>query len=304
MDSPSPGPDWDPARAARILWQRFEPIHAVTYFSTECDERYRTLGLKGFWMGYFASRSAPFGRCSPELANATFFNFRPSMAERALPDAWSFASPDEVLSARLEGSVVTLRVALGDLADGPEVDEAADLAEAAARSARSLSGGRPLFAALSALPWPADPLARLWHAATLLREHRGDGHVAANVAAGLDGLGAHVTFVATGAIPRARLQGARGWTDEEWSVAERLLTASGWLQDGRLTDEGERRRAAVEATTDDLAAPPWVAVGHDAARRLADLLEPLAGRVARAGAVPFPNPIGVPPPTDSGESSD
>ena len=104
----------DDEPVARAIWRRFEPIHAVTYFAPECEERYRALGLKGFWMGYFASRSAPFGRCSPELASATFFNFRPSMAERALPDAWSYASPEAVLDARLAGSVNRLqRTALG-----------------------------------------------------------------------------------------------------------------------------------------------------------------------------------------------
>ena len=148
---------WDPARAARRLWLRFEPIHAVTYFAPECDERYRALGLKGFWMGYFASRSAPFGRCSPELANATFFNFRPSMAERALPDAWTFASPEAVLTARLEGSVAALRRALGDRAEGPDLGEAADLAEAAANAARasnaaSARGGPSSIRAASSTP--------------------------------------------------------------------------------------------------------------------------------------------------------
>lgn len=276
------------------MWTRYEPIHAVTYFAPECEERYRALGLKGFWMGYFASRSAPFGRCSPELATATFFNFRPSMAERALPDAWSYASPEAVLQARLEGSVAALRRALGPLADGPEVAEAADLAEAAATAARATSAGRPLFAALTALPAPAEPLARLWHAATLLREHRGDGHVAASVAAGLDGLSAHVSFAATGAVPRERLQGARGWTDDEWDAAETRLTDVGWLDGGTLTEEGSRRRQAVEDGTDALSSGPWLALGRDASDRLASLLGPLALRIAETGAVPYPNPIGVP----------
>ena len=101
------------AGSARRLWTVLEPVHAVTYFSQECAERYTALGLKGFWMGYFASRSAPFGEASAELATAAFFNFRPSMAERALPDAWSFTAPDAVLQARLDGSVATLRASLG-----------------------------------------------------------------------------------------------------------------------------------------------------------------------------------------------
>lgn len=281
---------------ARRLWRVFEPVHAVTYFAEECTDRYEALGLKGFWMGYFASRSAPFGACPPELAMATFFNFRPSMVARALPDAWDLASPEAVLEARLDGSVAALRRSLGDIADGDDVAEAADLAEAAADAARTSSGGRPLFAALSSLPRPTEPLARLWHATTVLREHRGDGHIVACVAADLDGLGAHITLSAAGAVPRARLQGARGWTDEEWDAAAERLRERGWLDGDGLTRAGQRARSDIEDTTDRLAAGPWDALGPEATARLHALLVPLARRVADVGAVPFPNPIGVPAP--------
>jgi len=288
------GNEWSAAVDVRRLWQVLEPIHAVTYFSDQCGERYRTVGLKGFWMGYFASRSACFGAASAELATATFFNFRPSMVERALPDAWALATPAAVLDARLAGSVATLRTVLGDVADGPAVPEAADLAERAIAACQT--GGRPLFAALRSLATPTDPLGRLWHAATLLREHRGDGHVVATVAAGLDGLDAHVTFAATGAVPRERLQPARGWTDEEWGQAETALEARGWLADRVLTAAGREGRRQIEDLTDDLAAAPWAALGTDATGRLHELLAPMAKAIVDAGAVPFPNPIGVPAP--------
>lgn len=281
--------------AARRLWQVLEPLHAVTYFSEACAERYRELGLKGFWMGYFASRSAPFGEASPDLVTATFFNFRPSMVERALPDAWALASPPAVLAARLDGSLATLRSVLGEVADGAEVTEAAELAEAAVDACPL--GGRPLFAALLALDRPEDPLGRLWHAATLLREHRGDGHVVACVANGLSGLDAHLTLVASGAIAQSRLQPARGWTDDEWDAAADGLRLRGWLDaDGAITDVGRAGRRATEALTDDLAAEPWLALGSEATTRLHDLAFPLARRIAASGALPFPNPIGVPDP--------
>ncbi|HEX2575002.1 MAG TPA: hypothetical protein VHK88_01550 [Aquihabitans sp.] len=286
---------WRAEVAARRLWRVLEPVHAVTYFSPECAERYRALGLKGFWMGYFASRAAPFGRATPELVTATFFNFRPSMAARALPDAWALASPEAVLDARRDGSVATLRTVLGGHAEGAEVEEAASLAERAVDACTA--DGRPLFAALTSLDRPRDPLGRLWHAATLLREHRGDGHVVANVADGLDGLQAHVTFAASGAVPRERLQQARGWTDEEWAAAEALLTDRGWLRHGELTVEGRAGRQAIEDRTDALAAGPWAALGEDATERLHDLLAPLARAIAEGDAIPFPNPIGVPRPT-------
>ncbi|CAN5626755.1 hypothetical protein BH10ACT1_BH10ACT1_19520 [soil metagenome] len=285
--------EWSAAVEARRLWQVLEPVHAVTYFSEACADRYRALGLKGFWMGYFASRSAPFGAATAELATATFFNFRPSMASRALPDAWTLASPAAVLDARLGGSLATLAVVLGDLADGAHVAEAAELAESAVAACPTV--GRPLFAALTALDPPPDPLDRLWHAATLLREHRGDGHVVASVAAGLSGLDAHVTFAATGAVPRDRLQGARGWTDDEWAASEAGLVQRGWIDaEGVLTGAGRAGRQAIEDLTDDLAAAPWAALGADATARLHALLLPLARAIAASGAIPFPNPIGVP----------
>ncbi len=294
-DASSP-PAWSNPALARRLWTVFEPVHAVTYFSEDCGRRYTDLGLKGFWMGYFASRSACFGAASPELVTATFWNFRPSMVRRALPDAWALASPEAVLAARLAGSVETLRAVLGPEADGPEIEEAAELAETGVE----LCGvdGRALFAAHLALPVPPadDPLGRLWHAAGLLREHRGDGHVAASVAAGLDGLAAHVTVAATGAVPRAMLQRARGWTDDEWGVAEDRLRFRGWLdQAGALTEAGRAVRAEVEARTDALAAEPWDQFDPVDAERLHALLLPLARRIAEAGAVPAVTPIGVPP---------
>lgn len=292
----TPDPGWDAAASARRLWTVLEPIHAVTYFSEECAERYRSLGLKGFWMGYFASRSAPFGEASAALATATFANFRPSMAERALPDAWARCSPAAVLAARLDGSVATLRTLVGGAADGPDLAGAADLAERAVDACPL--DGRALFAALTALDRPTDPLGRLWHAATLLREHRGDGHVAALVAAGLSGLDAHVTVVASGAVPRDRLQGARGWTDDEWAAAEAGLRARGWLDaDGSLTEVGRAGRREVEDRTDRLAAVPWRVLGQDDAERLHALVRPVARAIVDGGAIPYPNPIGVPAPT-------
>jgi len=265
-------------------------------------------------MGYFASRAAPFGAASPELVTATFFNFRPSMVARALPDAWSLASPDDVLTARSEGSVAALRrllstTAVGDTAgsDGDDgaalfapdgwvedLAEAVDLAEAAV-SACSL-GGRPIFGALRALPVPADPLGRLWHAATLLREHRGDGHVAANLAHGLDGLAAHVTFaVAHGPVQRSTLQPHRGWTDQEWDEAERTLAAKGLLRsDGSLSDEGRAVRGAVERVTDELAGEPWRVLGPATTGRLHALVAPLARAIIAAEGIPAVNPMGVP----------
>lgn len=284
---------WSAPAAARRSWPVLEAVHAVTYFAPESRAAYDGLGLRGFWMGYFAGRSAPFGAASPELVVATFFNFRPSLVHRALPDAWSFASPAAVLDARLGAAVTALRRLLGPAADGADVAEAADLAEQAAAACEP--DGRPLFAALSSVARPAEPLARLWHAASLLREHRGDGHVAANLAHGIDGLGSHVLASAVDGIPRELLQKARAWTDDEWDAAASRFVDRGWLApDGSATAEGTAVRRAVEDLTDDLAATPWAVLGPERSARLDALVRPLARAVAASGGLPSVNPIGVP----------
>ncbi|HEY0399309.1 MAG TPA: hypothetical protein VGF00_13025, partial [Acidimicrobiia bacterium] len=184
---------------ARRLWPAYETYHAHIYFVPEAAEAYRELGLKGGWMGYFASRAAALGAASSGLVTAVFFNFHPAMVARAVPDAWTLASPDDVLAARLRSADRALRRLLPDHVGSPAEAEAAALAREAAEAAAL--AGRPLFGALRSLPWPDEPHLGLWHACTLLREHRGDGHVAALTAAGLDGCEAHVTLTAAGNVP-------------------------------------------------------------------------------------------------------
>jgi len=173
-----------------------EPLHAVVYFAPEIPEADTALGLRGFWMSYFAGRAAPMGPVGPEPVIASFFNFAPTMVRRALPDAWGFAGSDDVLATRLETVDTVLRRLLGDAVDGPGVAEAAELGTKAA--ALCPIEGRPLAAAWSAVA-PSGSLpthVRLWLACTVVREHRGDGHVAALVEAGLDGCEVHVMAAA------------------------------------------------------------------------------------------------------------
>lgn len=280
-------------RRTRRLWHLLEPIHAVTYFAPETTAAYRAVRLKGFWMGYFASRVAPMGPVGAEVGEAVLFNFAPTMVARALPDAWARATPETVLAAR----AAAVETVLDDLfGDTEVVAEAADLAEEALAGCRS--DGRALFAGHLTLPRPTSAVGRLWRAATLLREHRGDGHVAALVARGFGGLDAHVVMAASGAVPRDRLQPARGWTDADWEGTERCLGERGVVADGTLTPEGTRRREEIETTTDDLAAGPWKHLGDEATERLTELLGGLSARVHAADLIPYPNPIGLPPPDD------
>jgi hypothetical protein len=281
----------DPIVAREII-QRLEAIHVVTYFAPEAVSAMADAGYRGFWMGYFAGRAAPLGPVGPEVVSALFYNFAGWRVARAIPDAWSFAPPSAALDARRTGAVAALRRAIGDSVDGEEVAEAARLASKAAREAPL--DGRALFAANSALPWPDEPVAVLWHASTLLREHRGDGHVAALLAAGISGREAHVLHSAAGRVAREVLTISRDYTDEEWDALTERLIARGLLtSDGGLSDEGRALKDDVEARTDRLALSAYDALSDDEVRRLTDLTKPLARAVVAAGDIGSLNPIGL-----------
>ncbi|MGW7363580.1 SCO6745 family protein [Streptomyces sp. NPDC054841] len=273
---------------ARTVWSLAEPVHAVTYFAPEAHAAFEDAGLRGFWRGYFAGRAAPFGAAGPEQVAAAFFSFAPSMVARALPSVWELVPPHRALELRRSGA----RAALERLLAGRE-KEVARAGDLLAPYAASLDcAGRPLAAANSALPWPDNPFDRLWHATTLLREHRGDGHVAALVAAGLDPC--EILVLRTGIdLPRSELQPYRGWPDEQWDAAAGRLARRGLLSpDGGATEAGRLLHDSVETATDTASARPWAGVEPDAVRELTETLTPLAH--ACAAALRFPNPIGVP----------
>ena len=279
---------------ARRFWAAIEPIHAVVYFAPEPAEAARKAGLRGFWMGYFASRVAPLGPIPAQAVGAMAYGFAPAMVARAIPDAWKFASPAAVLEARLVSAPEALRnhVDSSLLASAGELSGLLWDAVAGCRF-----DGRPLAAAWSCVPRPDDPVAAAWLGATILREHRGDGHVLAGVANGLRGLDASLTFVATGAITRALIQPTRGWSDEDWDQSVRRLQARGLLdRDGRLTKTGGAIRRDVEDLTDRLAAGPVERLGETGVKRAIDLATPISRGLIDAGVLPVPNPIGAPRP--------
>jgi hypothetical protein len=277
---------------ARTMWQTLEPYHALIYFAPEAREAYTAAGLKGYWMGYFASRSAALGPVPAEVVAALFYNFHPRMVARAIPDAWRFAPPERVLAARREAADAALRRLLGERVASPEVAEAARLARTAAEGCEV--AGRPLFAAHLALGWPEEPHLALWHAATLLREYRGDGHIAALMAEGLDGCEAHISLVATGSVPREAIQPHRGWSDEEWEAAVERLRARGWIgASGLLTETGRAGRQGVEDRTDALARRPWEHLGAEGVERLRALAWPLSDTIMAQSGLPVPNPLGL-----------
>ena len=278
---------------ARELWHRLEVVNAVSYFSPESRDAANDLGLKGFWMGYFAFRAAPMGPVSAGVVEATFFNFHPDRVRRAIPDAWRYADPRDVVTARSAASAAALRRILGDDAADRLAVRVLPMAEEAVATATT--EGRPLFAANQEVDGLIDAVAALWQAATTLREHRGDGHVALLVAAGLDGCEAHVLFAASEAAPSLMYQETRGWTPEDWEAATSRLTERGLL-DGRggVTEAGQRLRDQIEYATDRIAVAPYVGLSAYQVERTLAEIDPMIEAIANAGEIPFPNPMGLP----------
>ncbi|HVU61044.1 MAG TPA: hypothetical protein VHD58_05220 [Mycobacteriales bacterium] len=260
---------------ARKAHRTLEPLHTAAYFGAELAAAYAEAGAKGTLRSYFAVRSAPMGIVEPEVVVATFFNFAPSLVRQAIPAVWQDTTPEALFEARLRGIDTLYRRVLGDdVLASPEMAEAAALAREATTVLSAL--GRPLFAGHQRLPWPQPAHLQLFHAQTLLREHRGDGHVAALTLAGLDGVGALVTHLASGQSPMVldMVRATRGWTDEEWAAGEARVVERGLVADGTLTEAGRALREEIERQTDQAAAAPYTHLGQARVARLRELARP------------------------------
>ncbi|MGJ6124444.1 hypothetical protein QN239_17915 [Mycolicibacterium sp. Y3] len=277
-------------RVARRLFDRLEPVHAVTYFAPESRAALGELGYRGFWSGYFAARSAPLGPVPPEVVTALFYNFSSRQVHKALPAAWEIATPAAVLAARQDAAVATLR--RYGMTDDETVRTAADLAEIAARSAPI--HGRALFAANAALPWPEEPVAKLWHATTLLREQRGDGHVAVLAAHGIGGRESNVLHAVAGRVPREMIAPSRDYDEDDWQEQLDGLAARGLVDaGGSLTSAGADLKAQIEDSTDRLALRAFDALDDRQLGTLFAALTPLTRLVVAGGDVPADTPMGL-----------
>ena len=270
---------------ARKMWATLEPVHAMIYFAPEAFAEWENLGFPHRGMGYFASRSAAMGPVEAAVVSASFYNFNPALVERFIPAAWEIASPGEVIASRLRAVDASLRRLLADQVDAAEMTWAADAAMAAALACPPQ--GRSLFAAHAALPVPEPPHERLWHALGLLREFRGDGHIAALVSADVGPVEALASYAATGqAFTGDFYRRSRGWSEEDWAAAEDRLRQRGWLDEaGALTDTGQAGREEIEVVTDRLAAEPWRAIGADTADRLRATVRPWTRTIMEQGGI-------------------
>ena len=268
---------------ARKTWRTLEPIHGAIYFAAEARAEYAALGIDDRMTGYFASRSAPMGAVSAEVVIATLFNFDPGLVRRSMAGVWDLVAPVDVLAARMRGADRMICAHAGAFVGSAELAEAADLARAAAVAACERPEGRPLFAGHASLPWPDDPHLVLWHAQSLLREYRGDGHIVALAVEGLDGCEALVTHAAAGDVSADILRATRQRTGDDWLAAEERLRVRGWLDpDLAFTELGRERRDWIEARTDELAAAPYDAIGVDGCARLRELCRPISKAMMEA----------------------
>ncbi|RXS88205.1 hypothetical protein EST92_01445 [Streptomyces sp. TM32] len=276
---------------ARSLWLLTEPLHAVCYFDDHCRGMGKDLGLKGFWMGYFAARTAPMGALEPAAATAVLGVFAPGMVARALPAAWSIVSPAHVLDERGSRAARALR------GIDPELEgRAAELLPPLQAIVDDAPGtARPLFAANRALCDHADPVERLWQLVTAVREFRGDAHLAVLADEGLDGCEALVLAAASGRVPGDTMRQDRGWSEEEWAAAADRLRARDLVDArGDATEHGRRERERIEAATDRLAGRLLRSLPEAQTAAMLHSLEPVVRRILAAEVLPFPNPIGLP----------
>jgi hypothetical protein len=260
----------------------YSPLWLTTVFSPEVDAAFEGLGLRPLER-YFATRVAPVGAVSAPVVVATFFNFSPAAVAATIPDIWQRFTPGQLLDAQTAGVHRKLTRALDPL-DDAVVPEALGLLRRAAECASANPEGRPLFAGYASLPWPDDPDLQLWHAHYLLREFRGDGHIAVLVSEGLTGLEAlllHIALVpALGPLFRA----TRGWSDDEWDEAVDRLRGAGWLtgdEELTFTRAGRAYREGIEARTNDVNAPAFAGIGSTGLARLIELGRPI-GRALTA----------------------
>jgi hypothetical protein len=268
---------------ARRLCELVEPIHLVTYFAPEPTEALTALGLRGYWDGYFAGRAGPLGPVSAELVHAIFYNFADGEVARHIPRIWGITTPDAALAARERGAAAALRRILGGLADDPRVARAADLATRAATGAPT--EGRPLYAALRTLAVPTEPLARLWHAATLLREHRGDGHIAALMADGVGGAEAHWLHAVAQGMPGHEFGRIHHLPASHLSTVGDRMRTRGLIDDeGLITALGRETKDRVEKVTDELAEPAYAVLEPSELDQLVADLRPIAAALDAAGS--------------------
>ncbi len=272
-----------PQSAARRLRDAIEPIATIGWWSRPAAEAAAALGLD-FFGAYVWGRAAPLGSDTPpDVVVSSFGVFAPEMIRATLLAARRVTNRDQVLAARATGATIGLTDACASV-DPSVVNR---LGQRLMEAVRDLDGvGRTLFSGLRALPVPDDPCGRLWRAAELVREHRGDGHLAACVAAGLDPAAMNILTELWVGYPFGEYSGTRGHSAEILSSAADRLHARGWLgTDRSLTEDGRAARSEIERSTDESQCALIDHLGHECDAVIADA-ETVSAAILRAHLAP------------------
>jgi hypothetical protein len=269
---------------ARRLHDLTEPVSLVNFFAEEPNAAMAELGFKTYWDGYFAGRAAPLGLVPAEVVDAAFYSFAEGEVARHVPEVWERTTPEAAHAARQRGCVAALRRILGDLVLTPGFAGAAELLAKASVSAPT--EGRVMYAGLRSLPVPEEPVARLWHAANMLREHRGDGHVVALVSEGIGGTESHVlSALAMGIYPAESFGRIHHLPKARLAEVMAGLRCRGLLDaSGRLTEAGRATKDRIESLTDALAEAPYAALEPAEVDELVSTLAPIAARLQATGS--------------------
>lgn len=244
---PIPAPEL-PISAARRLRDAIEPIATIGWWSRSASDEATAIGLD-FFGGYVWGRAAAMGAdVSPAVVVSAFGVFDSSLLTAVLTAAKATASSEDVLAHREAGAAAGLAAAASDI-------DAAVIESLGGRLSEALSdldgAGRPLFSALRALPSPSDVYGRLWRAAEMVREHRGDGHLAACIAAGLDAVEMNILTELWLDYPLGEYSASRGFSPELIAEAAERLQSRGWMgENGALTADGKGVRESIEEATD------------------------------------------------------
>jgi len=273
-----------PEPVARRMYELTEPISLVNFFSPEPNDSMAALGFRGYWDGYFAGRSAPLGRVPAEVVDAAFYNFADGEVARHIPKVWATTTPEAAHAARQQGCVAALRRILGDLVETAGLARAGELLARASTSAPT--EGRVMYAGLRSLPMPEEPVTRLWHAANMLREHRGDGHIAALLCQGIGRTESHVLSALSMDIHPAESFGRIHHLPEGRLAEVMDGLRSGGLLDatGRFTDAGRATKDRIESLTDALAEAPYQSLAAPEVEELMVALEPISTRLTATGS--------------------
>jgi hypothetical protein len=257
-------------------------LHAPVYRARELRTRLADEGIDTAMGAYLAQRSAPLGAPGPELVSAAFYGFSPAVVAEHIPAVWKLITPGRVQELTLEA----MRELLGRLLAGREAEVAELAGLLGPVAADHPVAGRPLAAAWAGVPTTGEPLLDMWLATCVIRESRGDAHIALLVTEDIGPLESHLITQGDRPELRPMLGSMRGWTASDIEAAALRLRERGLLDaEGSRTDAARRLRSDIERRTDSLTAAPWVAAGEDAVTRIGDLALRLLPPVLTSGTL-------------------